>query len=598
MAMKIPAWLTALACAALLTSCGGGGPDPVAAMAPAPQAAQASAAAATLTADAMFDWAPTAYPQYFRGSYSAGTAPYQGRTYQYRYYALTSTYLAVSDGGIYVLGPWTGSQLLSVGALQSFACTVDPVSCGGSAPSALALAQTLLAAYDQMWATPPANGTALLSFTDACWQNDGETRSWAIANFDGDPDKGQKDQAYRVGSTRTNIAVVAERNTTNADHSARREIDVTYTVNYADGSTAPSTETLIAGSSSGSCAAPDNLTSLRFLGNRRLVGVNVRNRVIRDQRYLLSNGSADATTSLTYRRDVEWGVYDPQGNATYAIVSGPGPAVSVNGVTTTFSMKLISPRLLQSAPELAGKANNYLNWLYSDFFRTCKAPAAAVGSGVPVAGAADCTGLGAQGPSWGVTLNNPTPSNAAASDANFANLGFVAGGTYTFAVYNDDGWKTVNGQAGKTPIATYTEKLDALPNTFVRMVGTGSAADLFPRITATTLFPPQLAAAVLSGVGSSVGMNWVVPGSQTDGRIFRLLQAYEYFEGPAKTNTGGAAFPAYRYQNDVRPFGTATAATASVTGTPSTISAKNYAEFGVNYTDRNNGRITSLMTFR
>src|SRR2546421_215900 len=120
MTRKNPAWLGVLACAALLISCGGGS-EPVAPIAAAQQTVQASAAAAALTADALFDWAPTAYPQFFRGSYSAGTAPYQGRTYQYRYYPLTNTYLAVADGGIYVLGPWTGSQLLSVGPLQSFA---------------------------------------------------------------------------------------------------------------------------------------------------------------------------------------------------------------------------------------------------------------------------------------------------------------------------------------------------------------------------------------------------------------------------------------------------------------------------------------------
>jgi hypothetical protein len=133
MARNITGWL-ALACATVLASCGGAGPDPVAIMAPAPQAAQVSVNAATLTADALFEWAPTAYPQFFRGSYSAGTAPYQGRNYQYRYYPLTSTYLAIADGGIYVLGPWTGSQLLSVGPLQNFACTVDPVSCRADLP--------------------------------------------------------------------------------------------------------------------------------------------------------------------------------------------------------------------------------------------------------------------------------------------------------------------------------------------------------------------------------------------------------------------------------------------------------------------------------
>ena len=48
----------------------------------------------------------------------------------------------------------------------------------------------------------------------------------------------------------------------------------------------------------------------------------------------------------------------------------------------------------------------------------------------------------------------------AAVDAALTSLGLDTAGTeVTFALYADDGWKTVNGQQGKTPIATYKVKL-------------------------------------------------------------------------------------------------------------------------------------------
>lgn len=89
--------------------------------------AQPLRSAPVLTTDALFNWAEQHYPQYF----GAGTG--QGGVwspYTYRYYRTTDTYLAVTtQGGVYVLGPWTGGQILYVGQMADFTCAVYPSAC-------------------------------------------------------------------------------------------------------------------------------------------------------------------------------------------------------------------------------------------------------------------------------------------------------------------------------------------------------------------------------------------------------------------------------------------------------------------------------------
>jgi hypothetical protein len=90
------------------------------------------------TSDCVFNWAETAYPQYFpTGAYSATATPYY-----YRYYATTATYLAISspDNSLWVLGPVTGNSPLNIGPLATFT-TMAGCSSGLSAPSGVALAE-------------------------------------------------------------------------------------------------------------------------------------------------------------------------------------------------------------------------------------------------------------------------------------------------------------------------------------------------------------------------------------------------------------------------------------------------------------------------
>ncbi|MES2940927.1 MAG: PPC domain-containing protein [Pseudomonadota bacterium] len=92
----------------------------------APQRALAPQAAPTLTASALFAWAQSAFPQFFAGAGVDGTL----YPYTFRYYPATDTYLAVDvASNVYVLGPLSNYQVMYVGALSAFTCSVYPSSC-------------------------------------------------------------------------------------------------------------------------------------------------------------------------------------------------------------------------------------------------------------------------------------------------------------------------------------------------------------------------------------------------------------------------------------------------------------------------------------
>jgi hypothetical protein len=126
---------------------------------------------------------------------------------------------------------------------------------------------------------------------------------------------------------------------------------------------------------------------------------------------------------VRYRRDIRVSVTDPLGNATYVVVSGPGPAATVNGVSVPWSWKMVSPRVMRSAPEMAGKTGNYTNFLDDDGFRYCGIS----GTGTPVASASDCLTFGAPGDNWGFGYTSDPDANA---DKGFTNQGWVVGGVY------------------------------------------------------------------------------------------------------------------------------------------------------------------------
>ncbi len=423
-------------------------------------AGTAMAAPQAPTAAELMDWAQAHLAEHF-----PGTQPtVAGEGFVFRGPYATGNYMGVQDGTVYALGPVTGGQLLPVGTLADLACTVKPASCQPS--DALALVQAYLAKVDTAHVAD-ITSAALLPLVDACYLHSGRTRAYEMNLLD--TDEGVRASTNRKrGSMRRNPEVLAERFLINSDGSARREIDVRYELVYADGMVVPQSETLIQGSSAGSrmadgsaCATPQVSQEVRVLGNRRIVGTSVTSLNMIIDRYKLSDKTPLATNARLYRNEIRFNVSDPAKVATYATISGPGIVGS--------AYKLISPRLLRSAPEFAGKYGNFVDWKDAESFMACRI--GANNYNYADAEQADCVTYGAGSRNW---RSNAT--NAADADAQFAGYGFVAGGVYTIKVYNDDGWKTVNGQQGKTPIATYTTTLNRLPASAAALDAGGSSA--------------------------------------------------------------------------------------------------------------------------
>ncbi len=530
-----------------------------------------------------------------------------------------------------VTGGTTGSGTTTSGTTGTSTGTVTGGTSGTTtaAPvAALQVATTFLASLDSSIATSLATtGAASASNFDSCYLGGGRTKANFISNFDADPSDAIASDLYRIGSTRSNLVVTADRNTTNADGTARREIDVQYKINYADGSADNfGGVTLITGSSFGSCATAQNSSDARVFGNRQLVSVAVRAETTRYDQYELrqtlravapGTTSAYPTTMLTsptgvtstaaivpagepkavpvlYERGAQFRIQDPMGNATYAVVTGPGFR-TVSGVQTPWSVKMLSPRLLKSDPLLAGKTGNYTSLTDNSTFSFCRL---ANGNLPGSAALADCAAGGARGSRYLVSMALPTNTlvpteQAAAADAALAGAGLVAG-TYTFKIYNDDGWKTIDGQAGKTPIATYTAQLGSLPVSFVDMnVTSNRLNDKFPKISSPRA-PAAVAASLLAGLAFSETPSWTAP-LFVGANPFKLSFVEAYNEGTVALN--GIGFPRVANFVDIYPGSNATSRALNVPANPANMGYKTYAEFQVNYTNRNGVRIKSIVSF-
>ncbi|MBL0086731.1 MAG: hypothetical protein IPP44_08605 [Ideonella sp.] len=475
--------------------------------------------------------------------------------------------------------------LLNVGSFTFALQTADLLPA-----ETLGAVNDLLRKTETLWATAaPVSGAARMSLTDGCYRNDGRTRAYLVSEADADPANFRGQYAYLVGEKLGNLQVLARRSVTVPGAGNREELDVQYDATYGDGSVAHAVlATVVSGSTLGvpGCSTGQSASNWRYFGNQQLVQVAARSRNIRDERYLMSTGNV-ASPGVYYTRDVQWSISDPMGNATYVVVSGPGPAATVGGVASPFSLKMVSPRLLRSAPELAGKTGNFLNWLDADTFRFCRI----AGSGVPVAALADCTAQGAKDNAYGFvssTLNST-------ADASFDSLGFVAGGLYTFAVYNDDGWKTINGHAGRTPIAVYTDVLESLPMRFVDMAGAGATADKFPRLSFGGMSIAQVRSNLLSASPAAMGASWT---ALPAGGPFRVYDLWEYFQGAKTGNAGGASTPGYRSFIEYFPGSKALSASGwPVSPKLAAMSSKAYAEFVLLYVDRDDLQILSKVSF-
>ncbi|NRF72366.1 hypothetical protein HLB44_35850 [Aquincola sp. S2] len=455
----------------------------------------------------------------------------------------------------------------------------------------LAGVKALLAAVDGQFARQvPASGVASLQYADACYLHDGRSRDWLIAETDADPAAVQARDAYRIGQETTNVQVLAERRVVNGDGSTRTEVDVQYEQRFKDGSTDRNVrQTLVTGSTYGTprCTTPQSDPSWRMLGDQRLVSVAVRARNLRTETY--DGTRTPAQTSVSHRREVRWMITDPMGHASYVIVTGP--RVIFAGAPTRQTFKFLSPRILRSAPELAGKRGNYLNWRDEDTFRFCDVPTESTPT---PAATVDCAATGASIDNWGWTTATPDVQ----ADAKFANLGLVAGATYLFEVYDDDGWKTVNGHAGRAPIATYTAVLDKLPYKFVEMVSSGPQGDRYPRLGISGSSLAQARANAMSAAPAPINLVWTMP-SSPDNAVFRVARLHEFFAGPKRGNAAGVLSPGYRYLKASYPGSMA----SSFSGLPVTaqlpdMASKSNVEFALHYIDRNDNEIFDNIILR
>ncbi|MGP1682523.1 MAG: hypothetical protein ACTS8S_09385, partial [Giesbergeria sp.] len=228
-------------------------------------------------------------------------------------------------------------------------------------------------------------------------------------------------------------------------------------------------ETLVSGSTSGTCPTPQQSDNLRALGNQRIVRADMGSRNLSIVYNRLTDGE---TTGTRVRREARCTVTDPANRATYTVASW----ANVTASTAPFSVKLLSPRIMRDTPEMLGKRGNAL-YADSDNFRICGSDSNFVTAD---AATANCTQFGVGGDSWGSHANGPyTPEKLTEGDRIFASMGFADNTSVTFQIYADDGWKTVNGQADKTPIATYQVTLTHAPYTLTEMASSPAAYPTF-----------------------------------------------------------------------------------------------------------------------
>lgn len=112
-------------------------------------------------AAALFDGAPRACPQFFKGSSVDGT--FAG--YTFRFFPDTGNDVGVQGSQVAVLGPVSGGAVLNVGQLADFACLVYPADC----------------AVASLQALPGLEGTQVVAATDTttvALRSDGSVWAW------------------------------------------------------------------------------------------------------------------------------------------------------------------------------------------------------------------------------------------------------------------------------------------------------------------------------------------------------------------------------------------------------------------------------------
>ena len=201
---------------------------------------------------------------------------------------------------------------------------------------------------------------------------------------------------------------------------------------------------------------------------------------------------------------------------------------------------------------------------------------------------ADCTANGAASNTWSASGSDPT-----AVDTTFAGYGFQTNGVYTIKVYNDDGWKTVNGQSGKMPIATYTTKLNRLPASAAALAE--GAASAYGNGT-LSMTPVQIAALIRSKAGGSLKADETLK-AKVDTEALQFAALYFFEQGTTVASTQENSWPRSRYNPSmVTAIGSPTV-TLDIPPGPAAITFPFYGEVGMIWDDLNGFQIRRLLAF-
>ena len=553
-----------------------------------------AAAAAALSAQAQFEssfsYAQTAFPAEFPGSPTTQfIRPFVARAYS------SGNYLGFADERAYMLGPITGNQVADLGSNVYFRCAVKN-DCGivaGSGGTAQDLADlnAALARMDATHATTqPATGAAWYAFADSCALYRGAYKADYVSKYDSDA-LFRQSLADQVGEKRLNARILSAATSTNGDGSTRREIMATYDVLYADGSVGWNVERkFLSGSSFGNCSTPQTGAEMRWMGDGRAVDFRVQQRALNITNYNIADGTL---RSKSLRREIRFRIVDPRQIATYAIVTGSGPnSTSPTGQTATWSLKFVSPRMVRSDPMFASKTKGYTNLDDLDMFRWCTGP----NTNAFGAELADCATNGAAGgTSWAstVTQDASLTANVTAQDQRLANWKFQ--GTYTVKLYNDDGWKTVNGHVGKTPVATVSDTISGVPATFAQMANGSDPTGNMPTLS-LGMTPVDIATALRGGNIPATTATFGKP-VPTDGTAYRLSEMGQYWEGPLTSNATTAYWPSRRDYTPIYPGSTVTSGNYAAIARDAGIGRFGYVNYSVLYLDRNDRHFETQISF-
>ena len=417
----------------------------------------------------------------------------------------------------------------------------------------------MLRDWDKVYATDvPATFAAANALTDSCYLSNGRDIAYNSNEWTVKTDLVRASLRYLVGAARSNLIVDSITKTTNADGSVTRRANIRWDVNFADGTKGLGYRNyLVYGNSAPVCTefgvgvAGTSKEGWRFVGEGRRVQTNVNPRsMLFLHRSIVDNSSKGAN----FRQNrLQFNIFDYRGlGITYVLVKGP--ALPASGV------KMLMPVTLRDAPELQGKSGNYLNGKTSDQPKMCvyRDVANVVQRD---AAQADCVANGGGRAYWLL------------SDSDIAAL--PADAVYTIALYNDDGWKTVNGQSGKTPVYSYTDTLPQKPFTTAEL-----AESAFPTLTGDSL--ATLAAFKGTSATVSLALTPTTPPSGAKPMAYTGVFAY------SEEHPTAAGYWPSRYQDSQAYLAaTATSANSVIPGKLSAADTVGYAEVQVVTGDRN-----------